>query len=695
MAFIQNVRNLAKIAGRNDPAVRRILDRAERFPESIGCAEKLLRSICMKKGIDISDPPLFEIPENLPANGSFMGGVIRGNFPAGDYHLPESELEGNVGVFGTTGSGKSMLVRYLCGNWIEDDLGVIIFDQSNEYTSLIRRFCPARLRVFRGREFPIGPFVNPGGSCLSDIAYLSGVASVFRETMYLRDGSHNLLLKTAGDMYRDQGVLSGSGKYPSLTEVFGKLVSSKFSTQSRHAGYLETLVNRSHWVLQSFPWFNARKSPDPAGLFTGSTIILMGDMSPEEQDFFISMFLFWLNTALFRSIRQGIKIVCVIEEAHRIISSQKLTRYDMGEPLIMGQLRTCRKFGMSMVIIDQVPSELPAAVFGNLGMKVAFRLTDPPCISEISYSMGLDRDQKRRLGELPRRRALVQTAGNPEPFLLEVPELPENVLSSPGEIEERIKVSLESLDYSLEEIDVGVFLYGGRKKEEDKPDRGTIGGDRLMVFARISKAPYELIEERIEALGFDRAQEYRARQELVKLGMIEKGGVLGAKFIAYRPTLKGIEWAQNAGFEVYRYKGSLVHEIMVKKVKSALEGFSPDISVISEGEALGGTGIQPDMIVMAGGSGGDTSRRIAVQISYENKPGYEAQRAAGLSAIGQIDLVVIVAKNKKSCAAIENAVLKLGQGSLFGSAAHQAAGIRIIDFDSCIRPGYEWNWIKG
>ena len=71
-------------------------------------------------------------------------------------------------------------------------------------------------------------------------------------------------------------------------------MTNKFSVQSRHAGYLETLVNRFQGLLQSFPGMNAKQSVIPEQVLSKSLIIRMGDLSPSETDEFTSMFLAWM-----------------------------------------------------------------------------------------------------------------------------------------------------------------------------------------------------------------------------------------------------------------------------------------------------------------------------------------------------------------------------------------------------------------
>jgi hypothetical protein len=171
---------------------------------------------------------------------------------------------------------------------------VIILDVADEYGWLIDRFGPEKLAVIRARRFPLGIFVNPAGSCLEPLAWLSRAVGVLRECMFLRDGSCNLLLKIVGGMYRERAIFDGSRDYPTLAEVFRKLVTCKFSVQSRHAGFLETLVNRFQGLLQSFPGMNAKRSLVPEQVCGRSLIVRMADLSPQETDVFTGLFLAWL-----------------------------------------------------------------------------------------------------------------------------------------------------------------------------------------------------------------------------------------------------------------------------------------------------------------------------------------------------------------------------------------------------------------
>jgi hypothetical protein len=721
MASLARIEELADLIGKSDPKVgkkvRRLVENAKLFPESSDSVLRLLQTMCKGKGIDLSDEPCFATPDELPREGTELGAVLRGDKPVGAYKHPHTDLPGNQGVFGITGCGKSTLVGHQCEGWIEDGLCVIIGDQADEYRHLVNRFPPEKLLVLSARNFPLAPFENPVGSCLSDLSWLSQVVGVFREIFYLRDGSCNLLLKIVGDIYRERKVMEGSRDFPLLSEVFTELTRRKFSIQSRHAGFLETLVNRFHGLLQSFPGMNAKRSLVPAQVLQHSLIIRMSDLNPGEMDTFVSLFLIWLMAVLQENICNESRVVLVLEEAHNIASRDKMRmgRYDLGDPISVRILRTGRKHGICVVVIDQTPSELAPAVLGNVSTRIVFRLTNSPCINAIAYSMGLDRTQAEKLAEMPLRRAVVQTARIPKPFLLNVLEIPERQRPSAEELKERETLSLEVLDHELSGVDVTEVLLGREKKKEEPPQ---IRGDVYRVHARVCERPYERIEERVAGLEIDRAREFRARATLEKLGMIEPGDKVGTKWQLFIPTAKGADYARKLGLPVYVYKSGVGHEMMLRKVREALGKFSTRVSFISESEGLGEVcRVQPDLLVRIRASDGDTSRRVAIQINCTNRAEYEVRRALELCEVSQIDMVIVIAKNKRAKEALERKLEELRTiqtGASGGKSpdkelpnkespdkesadknAFARDRVKIEDFETCVGAAYNWSWVIG
>lgn len=436
------------------------------------------------------------------------------------------------------------------------------------------------------------------------------------------------------------------------------------------------------------------------------------------------------------------EVVLVFEETHLHASRQKMFRFDLGEPIMVRIMRQGRKFGVSSVAIDQSPSQLHDAVLANVATRIVLRLTNYPCVHAIVRTMGLDDRQEKALVELARRRALVQTADNPKPFVVEVVEIPERQRPVEKELLERERISLESLDHEMADSDALEVLLG-EKKEQENMVPAAIRGDMHKVLARICESPWELIEERAEVLSIERAREYRARQNLEKLGMVEAADKVGAKWLLYLPTEKGRRWARSLGIKVPEFKSGIGHEYMVRRVKASLERFFGKIEFFPPGESLGVAGVQPDLLAGLRTRDGDSSFRMAVQISCANRAQYEVERAVEISGIAQIDLVVIVAKNKSHRRSIDRRLLekggrdapvgggrmeaedgrkraadggggdKPGSGGSGGRKEGEEKGkkgeengckttfhfqkmrgrIVTVDFETCVSQGYDWSWV--
>jgi len=393
------------------------------------------------------------------------------------------------------------------------------------------------------------------------------------------------------------------------------------------------------------------------------------------------------------------EIVMVVEEVHLHTTRQRMARYDQGEPILVRLLRMGRKFGISTVILDQTLSEIPSAILGNLTTRIVFRLTNAPCAYAVCASMGLDHEQKNELVEMPRRRAIIQTGSNPKPFLIHVVEIPERYRPPEDKMIERERICLSMMDYSM------------------KFEVAVIRGEMHKMLCRICEFPFETIEERSEALGIDRAREYRVRQNLAKLGMIGLGDKVGSKWQLYVPTSKGAEWAEGLGLNVPVFKSGVGHEFMVQKVRESLGKFFADMEFFPPGKSLGICGVQPDLLAGMRANGKDGGWRMAVQISSTNKSAYEVDRAIQLSQVEQIDLVMIVAKNKTGRRALERKLKERqreGKGLFRGHAEQEseknkgekgrdgavhfqecADCTKIIDFETCVSHGYDWTWVMG
>ena len=113
--------------------------------------------------------------------------------------------------------------------------------------------------------------------------------------------------------------------------------------------------------------------------------------------------------------------IVIIEEAHTLAGKE--SRQDIGQGVPSRMFRTARKRHISLVLCDQVPSELPPAIPGNLGCRIVMRLANARCVWSIQNSMGLDRRQAETVTSLKPRHAVMHYTPYPMPFEIETPEL--------------------------------------------------------------------------------------------------------------------------------------------------------------------------------------------------------------------------------------------------------------------------------
>lgn len=80
-----------------------------------------------------------------------------------------------------------------------------------------------------------------------------------------------------------------------------------------------------------------------------------------------------------------------------------------------------RKFGLSLWLSTQRPSEVSPTVFGQCGTWIAFRLTGRPDLDAVSAAEWIDKSDVSRISGLPRRQAIAFGSSLPIPTRIESP----------------------------------------------------------------------------------------------------------------------------------------------------------------------------------------------------------------------------------------------------------------------------------
>ncbi len=232
----------------------------------------------------------------------------------------------------------------------------------------------------------------------------------------------------------------------------------------------------------------------------------------------------------------------------------------------------------------------------NLGLRIVLRTIDGNCIKAVGDSMGLDREQREYLPQLPERKAIVHYKGYPDPFLIEIPQLDFYRRISEAEIRQRMAPVLSSLKWkpskrngtASEKIILTAPVAEERERTTDagldnmpvneainaKPSPNNMTSltnsswmtKQLMDYLiEIANSPFEPATKRDERLGLSGYKGDRHRSELAEKEMIRmhkiNTGKRGGMITLLEATDKAYEYLESIKAKVTkpRGKGGFIH----------------------------------------------------------------------------------------------------------------------------------------
>lgn len=153
------------------------------------------------------------------------------------------------------------------------------------------------------------------------------------------------------------------------------------------------------------------------------------------------------------------KHITLIEEAHRLLSkyvpgdnpSKKL-----GVETFADMLAEVRKYGESLIIVDQIPDKLTPEVLKNTNTKIVHKLFASDDKNAIGNTMSLDDDQKAFLSNLETGRAIISNQDFAKPIQVQIREL-ENASTTKSDLVDEKEIRELSLKYYQQNYRRGVI----------------------------------------------------------------------------------------------------------------------------------------------------------------------------------------------------------------------------------------------
>ncbi len=375
------------------------------------------------------EPP----PKELVDNGKLdFGMVLYGKKRLYPILLKEEDFLTHLGIFGSSGYGKTNLVQSLILNLSRSKIPVLIFDFSKRnYRDLLSiPELKGKIRVYTvGRNvspFRFNPLKPPEGIQISQWA--KEFSEVFDHAYWMMGGGRHIILKALDEVYKTSKP--NHPKMKGLKDWLERYAMSRKSSRERNwlataQRPLESLCFRELGDV-----FDCEEGILPSEFFKKGKITIMelDALSTNDKTFFIEIMLQWIrDVALVSTKREKLIGVVALEEAHHVLNREKSKTLGM-ETVIDLIFREVRELGIGMIYVDQHPSLISYPALGNTSTHIYMNLgLDTKYSSDIldaSNMLGLKYEEEGDyLRRLPVGHAfiLMRMLAFPNPFLVEFP----------------------------------------------------------------------------------------------------------------------------------------------------------------------------------------------------------------------------------------------------------------------------------
>ncbi len=281
------------------------------------------------------------------------------DLPVGIYG--EKTIGEHIGVFGTTGSGKSNLVKVLAGSIATNgNYGVLIFDVHNEYDKALRQHPRAKEKIF---IYHTGESDEYAQQLRFNYAELSAEAIV--SCASFTEPQLDALFKLSA-VWQDKWL-----EYILTYDVVDIIEALKEETGQKFQSRTISKIKSICWNLkQELNISNHEESCLTEiinKLETGNIVLIemkeLSTLGEYALSTLLSQYLLHHYTQKTEAERQNLKtVLIVLEEAHRFLGKKEHTTNNIFAQLVS----EARKFNLGMCIIDQQPRLLADQVLSQL-----------------------------------------------------------------------------------------------------------------------------------------------------------------------------------------------------------------------------------------------------------------------------------------------------------------------------------------
>lgn len=366
-------------------------------------------------------------------------------------YLEKANLSKHTFICGVTGSGKTTTCQSILMN---ADLPFLVIEPAKtEYRTLMHELGGEDILYFTlGRQdiapFFLNPFeILPGESITSraDMLKASFISAFEMEAaipQIIEAATYEVYEKKGWDVRSSKWInpLTGQEEDPFVADSFA------FPTITDYLGVVEEVVDRQGFDerlkndyigslkarLQALTvgskgmMLDTPRSIDFKDLVTKKVVIELEEIKDGTEK---SLIMGFIITNLLEAIKyqyernNTFQHITLVEEAHRLLS-----RYEPGDSLnkkrgveiFADMLAEVRKYGESLIIVDQIPNKMTPEVLKNTNTKIVHKIFAKDDKEAIGNTMALSEEQRDFLSYLETGRAVVITEGWKKPVQVKI-----------------------------------------------------------------------------------------------------------------------------------------------------------------------------------------------------------------------------------------------------------------------------------
>ena len=400
-------------------------------------------------------------------------------------YLSKEALKTHTFICGVTGSGKTTTCQNIL---LQSELPFMVIEPAKtEYRTLANGLNKDKIYYFTLGNQNIAPFyINPfeifeGESITSRVDMIK---ATMQSAFDMEAAMPQLIEAAAYDVYKRKGwninnstwinpetclednpYSTSSFAFPTLSdyiesiEIVTKRQGFGDKMESEYLGSLKARL-QSLLVGAKGMMLNTPRSVDFKKLVTQRVVIELEEIKDGSEK---SLIMGFIITNLLEAVKYQYKKdssfqhITLVEEAHRLLSKYEpgdSPNKKRGVEVFSDMLAEVRKYGESLVIVDQIPNKMTSEVLKNTSTKIVHKIFAQDDKEAIGNTMALNDEQKGFLSYLDKGRTVIITEGWKKPVQVQITLLSET--TGIPDISEEI-ISDRALEYYLDNYQNGVL----------------------------------------------------------------------------------------------------------------------------------------------------------------------------------------------------------------------------------------------